>query len=119
MKNVLLRGIGILLTIMGGFALLFGFFSAFGAAISVRNSERAFLFFATGGFLIVGFLSLCVSKWCLDWKWAEFVVNTLPPPGIVLMGHVTRVLARVKTWHKWVALIVLLFCAGLLWTNLG
>lgn len=118
MKYALLRGIGIVLTIAGAFAVLFGFFSAFGAAISVRESERAFLIFATGGFLIVGFLLLCASKRVLKWKWADWVVNSLPPPGIVLMGHMTSVLARIKTWHKCVALIALLFCAGLIWTNL-
>ncbi len=119
MKNALRRGIGILLTIVGGFALLCAAFAAIGAGISVRESERSFLIFATGGFLISGLLLLRASKWCLGWKWAQFVVDTLPPQGIVLMGHVTRVLTRVKTWHKWVGLIVLLFCAGLLWTNLG
>jgi len=117
MKNAIIRFIGIALTIVGAFVVLFGFFAAIGASVSQLASERAFLIFACAGFLIVGFLFLAASKMCLSWDWTD-LMRVLPPQGLVVMGHITKFLSRVRMWHKCVALIALLFAAGLIWTNL-
>lgn len=62
--------------------------------------------------LLTGFPSLLASKKCLGWNWSD-LANFLPSDARKLFQWLGRL--KLKSWQKSVALIALLFSAGLLW----